>query len=76
MSLLCPYESCNQTFSRHQLLSQHIRKSHSVVEHEINDEISNEISVNEGNVVMDLFQDEKLFENYLFKVNSRIKSIY
>ncbi|PKC58210.1 hypothetical protein RhiirA1_471324 [Rhizophagus irregularis] len=66
MSLLCPYKGCNRTFSKHQSLSQHIRKSHSViVEYEINDEVSDEININEGDA--DLFQDEKLFENLNLK---------
>ncbi|PKY60462.1 hypothetical protein RhiirA4_431151, partial [Rhizophagus irregularis] len=65
MSLLCPYKGCNRTFSRHQSLSQHIRKSHSVVGYEINDEISDKININEGDA--DLFQDEKLFENLNLK---------
>ncbi|PKB97526.1 hypothetical protein RhiirA5_432964, partial [Rhizophagus irregularis] len=66
MSLLCPYKGCNRTFSKYQSLSQHIRKSHSViVGYEINDEVSDEININEGDA--DLFQDEKLFENLNLK---------
>ena len=68
MSLLCPYEGCNRTFPRHQSLSQHIRKSHTIVK---NNKINDEINSN-----ADFFQDEELFENLnLFKVSFEIKSI-
>jgi|SRR5579863_501455 hypothetical protein len=54
MSLQCPYEGCYRTFTKQQALSQHIQNRHIIVEHEIS--IINKDDVN-------LFQDEKLFEN-------------
>ena len=71
MSLICPYEECNRTFSRQQPLSQHIRISHSVV---LGYEKSDETSINKDDDV-ELFQDEKLFENFeLFKVRYVVNS--
>ena len=59
MSLLCPYNECNRTFTRHQSLSQHIRKSHSVVECKLS-----ETYINESDA--DLFRMKNYLRNWTY----------
>ena len=65
MSVQCPYEGCDRSFPRNQLLFQHIHKSHS-------DGISGEISINKGDDA-ELLQDEKVFDLNLFSVSFEVK---
>ena len=61
MSLCCPFEGCDRTFSKQQGLSQHIKLRH-CIESELD-------IINDDKNIEDL-QDEELFKDSdLFKVN-------